>query len=1091
MLSERQREAMDPHKSMCVTAGAGAGKTHTLVEKYIHLIKSGVAVSEILALTFTEKAAAEMKHRVRSAIMNLQGEEWDRVKEEINWCKISTFHAFCVSVIKEFPLETGVPPSFHVLEEVEKRELLGDALDRLLSPPLEPDVNEALVRLLSDLPMSKLAASLQYLFDRRSEISPFLTSFSTKDELLARWREMACEGRRRSVTSFLTDEAFMGAVEELRELAPRFGGDRDSGCRYLAAIAPLLDDIRIGVQEEAACKAISELGKVKGMRNGGSKPVFGQDLGRFREAVATVQEALGRHGTDIMDDSTEELNEGAAAMLMDLKLVFDHYQNVIRELKRDNNAIDFEDMIAIVHDLFERDPAMVEKEFTSRYRYILVDEFQDTDAIQSDIIWRMAGKENAKERLFIVGDPKQSIYLFRNVDVSMFKDFQGRIDGLLGGRSIHLDTNYRSSPQVIDFVNHVFGQLMGEARERWEFQYQEMRCCDDRKDDQGSVELLLLQKDGGSEAEFIARRVQNMVERGTRQIYWSEDGKEHLKVPRRPGYGDIAILLRAKTRLHEFEEALSRYGIPYRVHGGLGFFERQEIIDLCNLLSFLSDEDDDLSLYGVLRSPYFAFSDEQLFHMLGRRHGSLWSALIAYAAGTEDERVRCSVRRLSRWLHYAPRSTVPQLLNMVYRESGIFAVYGALDDGELMIANLEKLLSMVRNAHSSGFLSLSEFKRWMQLSMEAGTKEGLAQLAGGEGSVKIMTVHAAKGLEFPIVFVPEMNFFRGEDPSPLLFSQDAGIGVDAPDPGDGHKLKATLPKRIIGQELDSKGSAEGKRLLYVALTRAKDHLVMCGSMPDEKEREKELWINWILQTAAIGVEDIEAGGKVINPKLSLEIVQDPMVFEAEKKEETTDSLLDPEEMSAYIAPRASIDVAPSRPPLSPSQMSRERKRAETAGRERTKLPEIVVKGEMNSFDIPTVRGTIIHEVLSGKDAGVVLRKYGITDGAKVRELSGMYDRLMSKPMMTGAKAVFKELAFMAKVDDEVYKGRIDLLLQNEDDTWLVVDHKTGSFEGEMGEEKVRDYQMQMRIYERAIADLMKKKVSSLLWLVDEERMIRL
>jgi ATP-dependent helicase/nuclease subunit A len=172
-------------------------------------------------------------------------------------------------------------------------------------------------------------------------------------------------------------------------------------------------------------------------------------------------------------------------------------------------------------------------------------------------------------------------------------------------------------------------------------------------------------------------------------------------------------------------------------------------------------------------------------------------------------------------------------------------------------------------------------------------------------------------------------------------------------------------------------------------------------------------------------------------------------------------------------------------------MSRERKRAETAGRERTKLPEIVVKGEMNSFDIPTVRGTIIHEVLSGKDAGVVLRKYGITDGAKVRELSGMYDRLMSKPMMTGAKAVFKELAFMAKVDDEVYKGRIDLLLQNEDDTWLVVDHKTGSFEGEMGEEKVRDYQMQMRIYERAIADLMKKKVSSLLWLVDEERMIRL
>jgi ATP-dependent helicase/nuclease subunit A len=1076
---------------MCVTAGAGAGKTHTLVEKYIHLIESGVAVSEILALTFTEKAAAEMKHRVRTSIMKLQGEEWEWVKEEINWCKISTFHAFCVSVIKEFPLETGVPPSFHVLEEVEKEELLGEALDRLLSPPLEPDVNEALVRLLSDMSMPKLASSLQYLYDRRSEMFPFLNSFTTKDELLARWSDLACEGRRRSVPSFIEDEAFMGAVETLRELAPRYSGGKDSGCKYLDLIAPLLDDISTSVPAEETCKAISELGKVKGSKNGGSKPVFGQDLGRFRDAVAFIQEALKRHGTDIMDDGAEDLNEGAAAILLDMKLVFDSYKAIISELKRDSNAIDFEDMIAIVHDLFERDPAMVVEEFTSRYRYILVDEFQDTDAIQSDIIWRMAGKENAKERLFIVGDPKQSIYLFRNVDVSMFKDFQGRIDELLEGRSIHLDTNYRSSPQVIDFVNHVFGQLMGEARKRWEFQYQEMRCCDARKDDQGSVELLLLSEEGGSEAEFIARRIQNMVEMGTREIYWSEDGKTHLNAPRKAGYGDIAILLRAKTRLHDFEDALTRYGIPYRVHGGLGFFERQEIIDLSNLLSFLSDEDDDLSLYGVLRSPYFSFSDEQLFHMLGRRNGSLWNALAAYAAGEEDERVRCSVRRLNRWLHYAPRSTVPQLLNMVYRESGIFAVYGALDDGELMIANLEKLLSMVRNAHSSGFLSLSEFKRWMQLSMEAGAKEGLAQLAGGEGSVKIMTVHAAKGLEFPIVFVPEMNFFRGEDSSLLLFSEDAGIGVDAPDPGDGHKLKATLPKKIIAHELDSKASAERKRLLYVALTRAKDHLVMCGSTPNEKEQEKELWINWILQAAAIGVEDISAGEKVISPQLSLGIVQDPGVFEAEEREMATGSLLDPEEMSAFIVPRAPIDVAPSKTPLSPSQISHERKRTEASGRVRTKLPEIVVKGELSCLNIPTVRGTIIHEILSGKDASVVLRKYGITDDAKVRELSGMYDRLMSEPMMTDAKAVYRELAFMAKVDGEVYKGRIDLLLQNEDGSWLVVDHKTGRFDGEIGDEKLEDYRLQMEIYEKAIAELMKRKVGSSLWLVDEERTLTL
>lgn len=1090
MMSERQKEAMDSSTSLCVTAGAGAGKTFTLVEKYIHLIKSGVAVSEILALTFTEKAAAEMKHRVREAVMKLPGEEWDRVRDEINWCKISTFHAFCVNVIREFPLETGVSPNFKVLEEVERRELQKEAWDRLLSPPVDRAINDALVRLLADIPMSKLMGSIQFMYDRRSEVSTFLDSFRTKEELLARWSEIADLYRKDVLGRCLSDTGFMSAVEVLRALAIKHGGGKDSGCRYLRAVAPLLEEIKPGAQEEAACRAVSELRTVRITRNGGSKQTFGSDLERFRDAVAEVQSALERHGTDVLDDGADDLNDTAASIILDLKLVLGAYQTIVKGMKRDSNAIDFEDMIAIVHDLFVREPGTVKQEFTDSYRYILVDEFQDTDAVQSDIIWRMAGEEEAKERLFIVGDPKQSIYLFRNVDVSMFKDFQGRINDMLGGRSIHLDTNYRSSPQVIEFVNHVFGQLMGEARERWEFRYQEMRCCEERMKDEGSVELLLLPEEGGSEADFVARRIRDIVDNGSRAVFWSEDGKKHLDTPRPAGYGDIAILLRAKTRLHALEDALGRYGIPYRVHGGLGFFERQEIIDLTVLLSFLSNEDDDLSLYGVLRSPYFAFSDEQFFHMLGRRHGSLWNELKAYAADAEDEHTRASVNRLDRWLHYAPRLTVPQLLSMVYRESGIFAVYGALPDGEQMIANLEKLLSMVRNAHSSGFLSLSEFKRWMELSMEAGAKEGLAQLAGGEGSVKVMTVHAAKGLEFPIVFVPEMNFIRNDDPSLLLFSEDMGLGADAPDPTDGYKLKASMPKRLISRELGSKGSAERKRLLYVALTRAKDHLVMCGSMPNEKDQEKELWINWITQAASIGPEDIGSGVKVISSKLSMSIVQDPMAFEAEERDTATGSLLGPEELSGSIVPRPKIEVVPTPPPRSPSK-AHERRRTDPTVRERSEPPQIVEKGEMSYLDIPTVRGTIIHEVLSGKEASTVLRRYGITDASREREFSAMYERLMSEPMMVGAKAVFRELAFMAKVDGEVYKGRIDMLVQSEDGSWLVVDHKTGRFDDEIGEGKVKEYRLQMEIYEKAIADLVKKKVSSSLWLVDEERTITL
>ena len=268
MMTDAQKKAMRTDRSLCVTAGAGAGKTYTLVQRYIRLIESGVQVQRILALTFTDKAAAEMKHKVRKEILKMDGEMWEKVKDDLNWCNISTFHSFCAEIIREFPLETGVAPGFDVLMDVRRDELLGEAMDALMVTKDDAIAN-ALVRLLTDVPKGKLFSGILYIYGRRTEMMPFLDSFSSKEELLAEWKVIANEGRKKAVESFLQDHGFMSAIKDLRSLTQDYSGDKDVGTRYLKTIAPMLEDIEPDAEIESICQALLALRSVKGRRGAG------------------------------------------------------------------------------------------------------------------------------------------------------------------------------------------------------------------------------------------------------------------------------------------------------------------------------------------------------------------------------------------------------------------------------------------------------------------------------------------------------------------------------------------------------------------------------------------------------------------------------------------------------------------------------------------------------------------------------------------------------------------------------------------------------------------------------------------------------
>ncbi|MEA3557892.1 MAG: UvrD-helicase domain-containing protein, partial [Candidatus Thermoplasmatota archaeon] len=309
----------------------------------------------------------------------------------------------------------------------------------------------------------------------------------------------------------------------------------------------------------------------------------------FRKVVDAVEK---QEGNDL--DLVYEIS-------LDLLKIYSRFSRSMASRKESMNVVDFTDMISTVYRFFRDEKELVREHFSGRFRYVMLDEFQDTDPSQWSIILDLVGEiADGNDRLFIVGDPKQSIYRFRKADVTLFKKARRMIVDDLKGNNIDLDINFRSTPAVMDFANYLFMDILVDNGKEWEFEYEPLKVSDQRKGDVGSVEFLLGESRDlkGVElvlerAMLVAARISEIVREGKMKIFWDERG-EHLDVPRDPEYGDITILFRVKTHLKLYEHAFREFGIPYHVHGGMGFYRKQEVVDLYNILSFLDNPTDEL-----------------------------------------------------------------------------------------------------------------------------------------------------------------------------------------------------------------------------------------------------------------------------------------------------------------------------------------------------------------------------------------------------------------------------------------------------------------------------------------------------------------
>jgi len=1102
---------------MVVTAGAGTGKTFVLVEKYLSLIEhKGLRPREILALTFTDKAAAEMKERVRETIgkritANPDDPFWKEVAEEVIIAPIMTFHSFCAQILREFAIEAGLEAGFQIIDGGKSLSIRKDAFDLLLKRTQSEVSQSALIRVLAQIEKFRLQEMLIAISDRYDRFERFFAELRRDQvRMIQSWQEYLTSVREPEVTRFFGDTKNTSAIADLIRYARRYAGREDSAVTYLEQVSPFLIDIRPDASPEEVSAAVQGFLSVRPRGRIGSQKVWERDdLKQMRRVKSLLTSALARSAPyfDLFLDPDSAFTQATLEFFSDLSILAGEYMTHISTLKRQASGIDFGDLITQTKRFLHENQDLVSEHLRPRIRYILIDEFQDTDPAQFDIIRAIIGElQPGTKGLFIVGDPKQSIYLFRDADVTRFKEAQSRILVDCKGTLINLDTSFRSSREVIGAVNHLFGGIFASTEKPWEFGYEPIMTCDMRRRSHGSVQILLPKKaeSGGSasdskeiEAGMIADLIHRIVETGSLPV----TGRDGITRPAE--YGDIAILIERRTHLSRYIDALSRMETPYYVHGGIGFYSRQEIYDIYNILSFLLRPYDDAALYGVLRSPYFSLSDSTLFRIItepGARRGStLYERLTRYSeetrAGTRNEQVLQQIARayqlLSGWIEHSGREQIVLLITRIIRDSGVLVVYGAQDQGSQQIANLEKLMQIARVRSEVSGYGLAELVHDMTASIGTEEREGEAALDTlSQTSVNIMTVHAAKGLEFPIVILPDMGSSReGRQPSILCGDIPEVVGIKLPNPDNEYEIAETPVYAAASLIQKEKEAAERKRLFYVGATRARDHLILCGRRPGSfyvTVDESPNRIDWVCTLLGITEELIESGVSVsIEPDdkggpIEIRILTDPDQLTREWAYDQPSVLTPPPEYLTRHGERGRLcntgesddSGVGQRKRWSLSQILESEQTESERYKSTLEMPgNTVLKQEEV--------GIILHQIFAGEDAETVLLSYGVRSPVALSWCRSRYEDFLTHQVMDTATEEYCEVSFVIPIGNHAVEGRMDRLCRQKDGNWIVIDYKSGGSS---------HANLQLSVYALAAESFLQQSVTAYLYHIDTSEM---
>ena len=1020
-MNEQQLAAVGARGRVFVSAGAGTGKTSVLVERFARAVcEEGLDVESNLVITYTERAAGELRARIRSALAERGRPDLARA---LDGAWISTIHGFCHRLLRAYPFAAGLDPRFRVLDESQGKVIRGEAFAAALGE-FCADGDAGRLQLLATYGVAGLRTMLTGVYET----------------LRSAGRDLVLELGDRPPLEVRIDE-LLEAARCLADDASATDLQRSSAAQCLELVAP------------------------------GTLPERLLDLGAVRargERAASYEEA--RHALE--RGALEELAARDRELLQELLQRFALQYGAAKERE---SALDFEDLQLAARDLLRVDDAIRERE-QLRFRTIMVDEFQDTNRLQTELIDLIAG--GAEKELFTVGDEFQSIYGFRHADVKVFRERREA-----AGEVLPLTLNYRSRPEVLAAVNHLFDVEFGDG-------YQPLAAASEFPDPVFGhpVELLVTDKaayrDSGvhwrrAEAEAVARRVRELVDQGA-------------ATP-----GEIVLLFAAGTDAEWYEEELRAAGLRTYRATGRGYFGQQQVVDLLAYLRLLLNRYDDEALLTVLASPFVGVSNDAL--VLIRRAASrrpLFSGIektLPPELAERDERLlRAFRQRFDRLAAASTRLSLELLCERVVAEHDYDLAVLTRWDGRRRYANLRKLARLARSYEELRGADVEGFVHFVSEQEAVGAREleAVAEEEGGD-AVRLLTIHGAKGLEFKVVVVADAGRDR-QPPAPdeILALSDGRFGFKVAHPSTGERHGASGYDEVRAT-VKAEEEAERLRLYYVAMTRAIDRLIVSGAIDPEKPSERTTPIGWVLerleareQLANAGRDpvELERGGARLLVRTD-RFLPEPEILEAEP------AVVEQLALFTTGGEAAAPTVAPRLPELVPIPMPplhRVRRLSFTAlaSFERCSYRYYVerlvgmrplkpVGGDdgLGALDV----GDAVHRLLESID----LRKPQVVELERVREwhprvsdeelerIAAFVASYCESPLaqrvakLEGAAA---EVPFTFEHDGVLIKGFIDML-HRADGRALVVDYKTNSLaEGTPEEIVANDYRLQRLVY---------------------------
>ncbi len=796
------------HGPVLVEAGAGTGKTTLLVERILHLIRAdGVRLGEIAAITFTRKATAELKDRIRREILSAVQEEDAGAKERlqdalenIESARISTIHSFALNILRGFSVEAGLRPEVGDVDETEY-EARRDAAWR---DWLMEELNGNDRRLRDFLDLGFTVSDLEKIRDALLDLPELREHFprakgASLDEIHGSIKDAFDDwvdfGKRRC--SDESDKAFL-------ELEKAKG--------WLEGLSGLSQKELLRELWNPGFKLNKRVGSPTNW--GDSKDEGGDNLKLFREGYDRF-----------LEDSAGKIAHEILAGLVPLVQGFaDSFELEIREA----GVLSYQDILFLAAKLVRENPG-ARRRIRESIKHFLIDEFQDTDPLQVELIFLLSGEGDATDwrearmdnaGLFLVGDPKQSIYRFRRADIAIYHEVKERIRALPSGRVLHIKENFRSTPGVVDFVNGAFSRvIVHEAGVQPPY----VELMAHRESSNPGVFLIQKQEngdgpeDGGrmkeeerrkKEAACLAAAIRELVEERKLEIGEGD--------ARRPvHYGDIAVLFRVRTGYRQFEDAFRGADVSFVSDGGHGFYDKFEVGAAISVLSAVVRPGEPLALAAALRSPLYGFSDQDIARYFLKTHeppGELKKAVREIHL-LHDKKKDLSAR---------------SLLEEIYRRTQAFELFLASSGGEQRVANLLKLLDMAHEFAGNGRRGVDAFAAHLEAQYDLGreAKEPEAFLDTHEGrAVRFMTIHQAKGLEFPVVVLADLEGRPDKSTEAWIANYEKGNeAVDLHLGSSTRWLNSAGYADALEREKQFR-EAEIKRLWYVGATRAQDYLL--------------------------------------------------------------------------------------------------------------------------------------------------------------------------------------------------------------------------------------------------------------------------